>query len=491
MSLSELRQSMMDRLDWAPSQSADFIRRLDGFINAAYQRLHSDAPDLLVGEGSVAVEPDVESNSAKQQDRVSCTSGFSGSPLVVQRSNLTALGNQSWNFSGLWHGRKIQITRPSGRVIYRTILDMWRVPMGGGIGGYTEYISLDEPMPDTSEVDMLYRIYWEEYPIEAKYREIRSARVWDESVGRTIMVVAPDVMAGYHQADRSLNTSDVPMAISKGQPMSLRAPNDPPEATESSETWDGPERPGTFEIVYTLCWGTTGHKTRQGFDVPRLESSPSALVEATATDFTDPAILITTPNIDYSMGFWRGALSGVEDEHCGFYKRFYARRKTVTPVGVMPTTFTPALPETHGHFYLIGQSEGHEEEFEWQGARIDVSEKMEYQRSYNTIQVWPPVSVACTIRFQAVIRPDRLVEDTEAPMLDDLAREVLVEGAMRLFYESDGKAELAEQRYVVLLANAKAAARGTRTKTRLGLPSRASGAMIKGAVPSKVFRTGT
>jgi hypothetical protein len=485
---------MMDRLDWAPSQSADFIRRLDGFINAAYQRLHSDAPDLLIGEGSFDPEPDVEANSAKEQDRVSCTSGFSGSPLVVQRNNLTAMENQSWNFSGLWHGRKIQITRPSGRVIYRTILDMWRVPVGGGMGGYTEYISLDEPMPDTSELNMLYRIYWEEYPIEAKYREIRSARVWDESVGRTIMVVSPDVMAGYHQADRSLNTSDVPLAISKGQPMSLRAPNDPPDASESSDSWDGPERPGTFEIVYTLCWGTTGKKTRNGFDTPRLESSPSAIVEAIAADFTDPAILITTPNIDYSMGFWRGALSGLEDGHCGFYKRFYARRKVVGTIGVIPTTFDPALPETHGHFYLIGQSEGHEEEFTWQGARIDVSEKMAYQRSYNTIQVWPPISAACTIRFQAVIRPDRLVEDSEAPMIDDLAREVLIEGAMRLLYESDGKAELArisEQRYVVLLANAKAAARGTRTKTRLGLPSRASGAMIKGAVPSKVFRTGT
>ena len=121
-----------------------------------------------------------------------------------------------------------------------------------------------------------------------------------------------------------------------------------------------------------------------------------------------------------------------------------------------------------------------------------VSEKLVYQRAYNTVQVWPPVTRACTIKFLAVIRPDRLAEDTEAPMLDDLAREVLIECAMRLFYESDGKAELArisEQRYKELLANAKAAARGVRGKTKLGLPGRSHGPVVKGAVPSKVFRT--
>ena len=64
---------MMDRLDWAPSQSEDFLRRLNGFINAAYQRLYSDAPDLLVGEGGFDADPDVKADPLKTSDRVSCT----------------------------------------------------------------------------------------------------------------------------------------------------------------------------------------------------------------------------------------------------------------------------------------------------------------------------------------------------------------------------------------------------------------------------------
>ena len=78
MNLGDVRDRVFSQVDWAPTQSADALARVDAFINRAYYQLAIDAPflffqdrlkvvtqadvvpqeGLAVGTDTVAVRPD-------------------------------------------------------------------------------------------------------------------------------------------------------------------------------------------------------------------------------------------------------------------------------------------------------------------------------------------------------------------------------------------------------------------------------------------------
>lgn len=468
---------MMDQMDWSPVRSDEFVKRLDGFVNRAYQRLFSEAPELFRRDFFMEVYPDVKADSGNTTDRIQPTSGIGAHSCVLTRSNLTAAGNARWEFDGTWNGRLLEVTRPNGVVLRRRVMDMWRVPMTGGLGGFTEYVSIDEPWPNDTDEGMEYRFFWDTYPLPVDLLDIQQASIWHDTSALDLMVIAPGTMHSRMVMDKTATSGGTPVCVSKGEQENLRAPATPPAVATGSDTWDGPEAPGTFEVCYTLCWGKTETVTSGGFGTPRWESSPSTVMGCEATDYSDPSIEIQTPDIDYSLGFKSdSSLGNIGDGHSGFYKRLYARRLSVTPSTAIRPGKTPiASPELMGDFYLIAEIEGDETAYQWTGARIDLTERMSYQRMYRGIRLWPRPDRRYSLRLRGTVKPTRLVDGVEAPILEDTAREALICCAMTYFYSSDGKqeiAELMEARYIKYLATARLSARTIKPNTTLGLPSR-------------------
>ena len=439
MSLKEIRDSAMAQLDWQPDSSDEFLTRLNGFINRAYQMLFAEAPELFQEDFFLRVLPDVRNMSA-DIDRVSVFLGFPGNSRVLFRLKVFVPDVQAvWETTGRWDGRWIEITAPTGRIYRRRILEMWEVTSGGTT---TQYISIDVPWRNGTDILMEYRIFSEEYHLPARIQTIRDCGIWDKSFSIKQTVVSESTAAAWARLDYRSNVSGPPTQVSKGRPFQMKAPVTPPVASDNvGVSWTGPEVGGEFEICYTICWGREEDETPQGLRVPKWESGPSAGAKADATTTAPDSILIETPILDGGLGF-TSLFAAVWNGKSGLYKRIYVRR--LSEDGGSGMTYTDH-PEIGQHFFLIGECEGEVSDFAWRGQRIDTNVRMAYTKKYASLRFYPHPDKQYDLRLRGTSRPDPMMDDEDSPMLDDSVREALIEATMRLFYESDGKPELAER----------------------------------------------
>jgi len=395
---------MFAQADWAPTQSPDAITRVNGFINRAYNQLMLEAPFLFFeSEVRLALEPDVASLSDSDLIQMKGTNTVPGTAAAdrwtfkTTYSPTTQTANSTlyteWKTDRSWDGRTIEITDTDGTVYRNQIRHVWLDSTDASSANYRWNFTLVHPwINGLDNRTFKYRIYTEEYALPDDLVEMKSTRIFDQTLHYPVQVV------GQQEAEeRSLLgaradvASGIPRVMFRRKHVSLPGPSSAPDvglddrmtATQAyTNAWKGPEPPGEFEYAVTYTWGkrdvefrlpglahwrgsasvpedtmtsaTAGITTdpsaagmstavwdfaAQRYREPRYESPPSPKSDAikvpdysTASEGS-PAIKLTLPNIEHALGFFNSfgptnTYLRRSDQKSGVYVRIYRRRKS-------------------------------------------------------------------------------------------------------------------------------------------------------------------
>jgi len=441
MSLAEIRTRVLEQVDWAPTQSAEFLTLLDRMINRAYNAIFTDAPFLLEQDVRIVTQPDARPASGVVGDTMTVNAT---DRRVLERVRTTApptFTGTVWATNKTWDGRWVEVTDPNGQVHRRRTREWWTDTVGGGLAPITYYdrVSLEEPWPNNTDANMAYRVYTPEYTLPAPAIEIKSARFYGDSNHRLEVANQYD-MERYQLADFQGRIIGMPELVYRGRPFQIMAPTRPADvALPDVPTWTGPENPGNFDFLYTYVWGNKDPDllTPLGLDEVKWESAPSPISATIATTVGGSAINVLMPNVDFELGF-RASL--VSENRSGFRKRIYVRRYTSVTAGALTTRIES--PEV---FMLLAEVPGNQETFTWTGSvQPDYLRRFSRIHNYQSIIFYPMPDARYEIDCRVQYRPEALVNDQDAARLNDDALDALVQKTLSLFYTYDGKPELGQ-----------------------------------------------
>jgi len=472
MNLSDIYQRVFDLADWNPSSSPEAKARVIRFINMSYFQMALDAPYLFFeGMVDMATEPDVDQFSALDTLSV-YTSGSGADPWVLKR-NLPSThpsARTDWKVDGTWNGRKIQVQDSDGNWHIHTIRDVWTT------GDY-QYVSLLRPFPDTTQTAMKYKIFTDYYYLPPEVMRVNHARTVDGSIHSNWEPISQSQAEAYYLPTNPTDSavSGYPTQYFRRPPGSLPAPNWTPVAGVAGDSWVGPEPEGTFEYKITYVWGKqdvelgspgplsqiSGLASGPGTNrlKPRLESPPSPVSNQKAVEVSTikTAISVSLPDIDFMQGFAEGLVTLARGGHSGWTKRIYRRRLTSTanPTTVSaPSVYTNI--ETSDTFYLLTEVAGSTAEFVDDGSLTpDFLSPLRESNLHEAIQIHPRPDSRIRFELRCLMRPTKLVSDTDAPLLKVEGIPALIEAVIAkvLRAEGDGaEAAVCEGRYEDWLA---------------------------------------
>lgn len=380
MSLKDLRDKVLARVDWNASPTPSAVAVVDGFVNDAISDVVLDAPFLFYeADFKIRTQPDVGpslTNDGLTINATDSTPAGTKNPWVLSSTLLvgSTSGQVSWPTDRSWDGRMISIKDAAG--VWRTlrIRSIW-----ADLATQTEYrisISLETPW-DYSEWGSgpfyEWRVFTPEYYLPDDVIEVRSLRMEGVQAGGSIQFIdQPDAEAyGLLEHHESNGAVGSPAVAYRRRHEQLRGPRVSPVAQyvdldEGIPRWLGPDPFGSFRYVVTYCWGKRdsewanqglawwqGDSTRwedraamgtdredqhrDRFREPLWESSPSpasdiATVAAPDNDTPTGPIRVLLPNIEYMLGFM---MDGVSDtnvfgrlsaRHSGIFVRIYRQR---------------------------------------------------------------------------------------------------------------------------------------------------------------------
>ena len=467
MNLSDIYQRVFDLADWNPSSSPEAKARVIRFINMSYFQMALDAPYLFFeGMVDMATEPDVDRSN--RSDTLSVfTNGSDADPWVLKR-NLPTTHHTSptlWKVDGTWNGRKIQVQDSEGDWHIHTIRDVWT-------DSTYQYVSLLRPFTDTTQTEMRYKIFTDYYYLPPEVMRVNHARTVDGSIHSNWEPISQTEAEEYYLPTNPTDSavSGYPTQYFRRPPGSLPAPNWTPVA-EQSNSWAGPEPEGTFEYKITYVWGkqdvelgspgplaqTSGMASGPGTNrlKPRLESPPSPVSNQQSTgDSSAPsAINVSLPDIDFMQGFAEDAADLARGGHSGWTKRIYRRRLTsITPavsVDHMPSYSNNI--ETSDTFYLLTEVSGSKSFFLDDGELTpDFLSPLRESNLHEAIQIHPRPNSRIRFELRCLMRPTKLVSDTDAPLLKVDGIPALIEAVIAKVLRAEGngaEATVCEGRY--------------------------------------------
>jgi hypothetical protein len=360
-----------------------------------------------------------------------------------------------------------------------------------------------------------YRVFTEDYSLPDDLIELKSARLRDETNNYPLDVFGQQE-AEEHQLDGpdSQVAAGIPRVIFRRGHRRLQGPSVPPVAEaainaggEVQKVWRGPEPSGSFQYKVTYTWGKRdvelqlpgmGHwegfaqplnilntttfpsnpvdstvtggdsSSRNRVRTPRFESpaSPESGVAAT-TDLA--AIRLSLPNITYALGYLTQVVFGGSTytrqslNQSGMYIRIYRKRVT-TDLGDYGTLLqqstglsTSQLDSSDG-YYLLAEFRADSDNggvFYDNGEFLpDYSRRLRDIHGYQTMAFYPKPDKRYITEIRGVIRPKKLVDESDCPEVHAEAMSVLIEKAMVLLYENMGNAgmsQLSNQKYQTAL----------------------------------------
>lgn len=434
----EIRNLILEQVDWNPNQSTDFKAKVDRLINRAYQAMSLEAPFLFFEEEArIVTAPDVSNSltTSAATLTVNATDAY-----VLYRTYTTASGpDVAWKFDGTWDSRRIEVTDSTGKVHRRRIREMWTTTV---LSSTVEFISIDTPWPNLTDADMPYRIFTEAYELPADVVELRSARLWD-STHYPLRVTTQGIMERGEHIDFQGKHSGRPTTIYRGRHVQIDAPTFTATTTTSASSWAGPDPAGTFEYCFTYAWGKRDAvlQSTNGLYEPRWESAPSPISAAASAEAD--AIDVALPNIDAMTNF--GDTTTVRAGRSGLYKRIYVRRTAVAG-----TTGVTEV-ESSGVFHLLAEVAGDVVSYTHDGSSVpDYYKRLKVVHGYQAVRFWPHPNNTYEMDLRVLRRPQPLVADTDAPRIHEEAMSALVQATLVLFYEMNGQldvSQLAAARY--------------------------------------------
>ena len=463
MNLSDIRDRVFSQVDWAPTQSADALARVDAFINRAYYQLAIDAPFLFFQDRLLVVtQADVKPQEglAAGADTVAVRPA---DPWVLRRSVSTVdAGVIDWDETGLWRGRMLEVTDPSGQVHRHRIRDIWT-------SADWQYISLYRPWHNVTDSGMTYRIYTDDYSLPNDLIEVNSLRIAKSNQNWPLDII------GELEAEK-LSLDDSPSQVSAGIPRVAWRRRHRKMVSDPTYTpgtllvdlagwaWVGPEPTGTFSYIFTWYWGIRDPEDQtfgpsgdvqssvNAFDVPLWESAPSpisaqAIVPDVDVEANGRAVRVTTPNISQMMGFNETGKDRLN--RTGIRKRIYRRRHTATGTNYtsLPNAETNgAIIETPDKYFLVADIPGHQVTWDDTGVSVpDYRVPISETHGYETFTMYPRPDQRYEIQVRCLRRPAKLVDPEDTPSVHLDATEVLIWRTLLLLYESMGNADMADR----------------------------------------------
>jgi len=466
MNKGEIRDRILEQVDWNPSQSDTFKQKVDRLINRAYQMLCLEAPLLFFEDRSrIITQPDVTETTALAYDRVSVVSD---TYLLKRIYSQSATAPTPWKFDGTFDGRMIEVKQADGTVIRRRCREFYQTTETlDGAPAWAEYISLEHQWPNNTDVDMTYRIFTPEYFLPADIIELRSARLYSDT-HYTLQVSTQAEMERFEYVDFQGNEVGRPTRMFRGPHHQIDAPTTKPvvaTASPSGPGWIGPEPAGKFDFCYTYVWGKRPEdlKAPSGVLEPLWESSPSPVsptIEITeeglsTKSLTNEVIRLQLPNVDQILNFFDEESGGAvvtttRKKLSGLKKRIYIRRYTQNSP---PAEFQRVEPSDT--FFLLAEVDGFITKYDIDGSDIpDYYRRLKDVHGYQSIRLWPMPDGAYDLDLRVLRRPQELTNDTDAPKIHEEAVDALIQKALVLFYELQGSSDLsqiAEARYQSLL----------------------------------------
>lgn len=356
-----------------------------------------------------------------------------------------------------------------------------------------------------------YRVFTESYPLPDDLIELKSARLRDETNNWPLDVFGQQE-AEQHQLDGpdSQVAAGIPRVIFRRGHQKLRGPSVPPVAQpainaggEVQKVWRGPEPSGSFQYKVTYTWGKRdvefqlpgmGHwegfaqplnitnvttfpsnpvdstitggdsSSRNRVRTPRFESPASPESEvATTTDLA--AIRLSLPNITYALGYLTQVVFGGSTytrqtlDQSGMYIRIYRKRVTTNldDYGTLlqqSTGLSTSQLDSADDYYLLAEFRADSDNggvFYDNGEFLpDYSRRLRDINGYQTMAFYPKPDKRYITEIRGVIRPQALVDDSDAPEVHAEAINVLLERSMVYLYENMGNAgmsQLSNQKY--------------------------------------------
>lgn len=423
MNLGEIRQRVLEQADWQPDQAPSFVLKVNRLVNRAMHTLHDEAPFLFEGEARIVTYPDVRPVSGVVGDSVAVVAT---DPWVMTRAPV--VGRTPWQFNGTWDGRWVEITDPAGQVHRRQTREWW-------IDDVTlqERFSLRTPWPNTVNAGMAYRVYTPDYFVPGDVVEVRQAKLYHSS-RRTLTVSSRQDIERHRLFDFQGQQAGLPSIIYHGDHFQMPAPTLAP-AVASAALWAGPDATGNFDYLYTYVWGTVDPEALTPLNLPvvRWESAPSP-VSARIT--SGPTLnRLTLPNVDQELFF--GVAGTARFNRSGFRKRIYGRRYTETEPAV--------VAESPQVFMLLAEVGGEAVTYDHDGSRfLDYQTRLKPVHGYRGLRIFPVPDGRYEVDCRVQYRPHDLVNDQDVPWVNEDAIDVLIEGSLKLLYEMDGKADMAQ-----------------------------------------------
>jgi len=422
----------------------------------------------------------------------------------AQQKGLTS-GLTAWKYDRSWDGRMIEITTANDGVkirnqirsiwhnsgddkVYLTLVTPWDIARWGAPSG------------------LKYRIFTDAYALPDDLIELRSARLRDEDINYPLDVYGQREAEEFElDGPPSQVASGIPRCIFRRQHIHMRGPSVPPVATPAltgktvDVAWLGPEPAGTFEYKVTYTWGkrdvefqlpglgswegfaqpleitsttafasdstATGgdNASRNRFRTPRFESPPSAasapVALTEAAPGLRPAVKVSLPNITYALGYLSSigvvinTFTRQSLNQSGIYIRIYRKRTSTDLLGYgnllnQASGLQQSQLDVAEDFLLLAEMRADSVN---EGVWYDTGEFLpDYNRrlrdihGYQTMQFYPKPDKRYVTEIRAVVRPSKLVDDQDTPLIHAECMSALLERAMVYLYENMGNGVMSQ-----------------------------------------------
>jgi hypothetical protein len=421
MNKKEWRDRLLTIRAWNADTTKNFSSELDDVLNLALSRLASDVPAAIIPD----IDHLVVNKDFSQSDfgrGISTTTD----PYVL---TLGLSGTLNPTTDGTWNGiYDIEFQDSSGNWHRRKCREFWQHKVEGAF--YDHYlVSLDRPIQSSlgSFTGVNFRLSQTEFFFHDDVMEVVYGQIHDPEISQIIPL--PESFSSYMEHD-NIRGSVVgrPQYVARSRHYHLEAPmRAPVVAAGQQNTWVGPEPIGTFEYVFTYCWGYRDDERQSDFGRfdPLWESAPSPV--SVAATVTAGSVILTLPEIDWQLNF--GDNTTLRYGRSGIYKRVYRRRSVTGATPSHPTIEAPSI------YQMMTDVSGEITTFTDNGTVIpDYSKRLPESHGYYAYRNFPHQDRRYEMDWRVRRRPKKLVNDQDVPPIHVDCHDALIE--LGLYYLS-------------------------------------------------------
>lgn len=344
---------------------------------------------------------------------------------------------------GTWDGiMHLEIVDETGKLLRRQSREWWQDGTATPANTWKYYVTLDRPWQNTTDTILSCRIHQPEFFLRSDVKNILGpARIYDEQKQIIGSLVGGAARTNSYEDYRGEYKAR-PETYWRTRHVQIQAPTEAPTLEASNATWTGPWEEGTFDFVYTYCWGYRDEEWQEsvtGIRDPMWESAPSPSASYShSTGTPNVKIRFSAPALDSEYGFHTADGSGVHGRG-GYYTRIYARRTAVRSAGLGSII----LLETSNRYYLLDQYDqltSANPYYEWGGSiPLDHSRPLVPSTGYYGYSVYPHQDRRYELDFKVSRRPSELIDDQDtAPIQSGKPVEALLQLAAYYHSLQDG-----------------------------------------------------